>query len=217
VANVATNREVTAIDVERRLISLGAQSVRYGALINTAPLPAFLGLVRRLPDELERARARLRATPLYYLDVALETACGKDFHWAYVPERKYPFYRVGCYSHFSPLMAPAGKANLYVELASRTAPQLDELLPEVVAGLIEMGLIARPGDVRFARLRKLDPAYVIYDAEREGALALIEPFLREHGLISTGRYGAWNYSSMEDALLFGRSAAAEAAATSSTT
>jgi hypothetical protein len=70
--------------------------------------------------------------------------------------------------------------------------------------------------VRFARLRKLDPAYVIYDAEREGALAAIEPFLREHGLVSTGRYGAWNYSSMEDALLFGRSAAAAAVAISST-
>lgn len=215
VRNLVTNSEVTAIDLARRMIWFGATSVRYGALINTAPLPAFLGLLRPLPREIEQARARLRSTPLYYLDVALETPCGKDFHWAYVPEPKYPFYRVGCYSHFSPSMAPAGKANLYVELASRVEPELDTVLPEVVRGLLEMGWLTRPSDVRFARLRKLDPAYVIYDAEREGALGAIEPFLQEHGLISTGRYGAWNYSSMEDALLFGRGAAAKVAATSS--
>jgi hypothetical protein len=77
-----------------------------------------------------------------------------------------------------------------------------------------MGVIDSPGDVRFARLRRLDPAYVIYDRAREGALATIEPFLRHLQVISTGRYGGWNYSSMEDALLFGREAA-ELAATSS--
>jgi hypothetical protein len=36
--------------------------------------------------------------------------------------------------------------------------------------------------------------------------------LTEQRIISSGRYGAWNYSSMEDALLMGRSAARDAGA-----
>jgi hypothetical protein len=34
--------------------------------------------------------------------------------------------------------------------------------------------------------------------------------LQEQGIISAGRYGGWNYSAMEDALIFGRAAAQEA-------
>jgi hypothetical protein len=39
----------------------------------------------------------------------------------------------------------------------------------------------------------------------------VRPFLEEQGICLRGRYGAWNYSSMEDALLFGRDAARAAA------
>ena len=37
-------------------------------------------------------------------------------------------------------------------------------------------------------------------------------WLEEQGIVCAGRYGAWNYSSMEDALLMGRDAAARAIA-----
>ena len=92
-----------------------------------------------------RRAARLRCTHLYYLDVALNGPCQKPLHWVYVPEARYPFYRVGCYSNFSAAMAPPGKANLYVELADRREPDLGTLVPEVAAGLVEMGLIDVPG------------------------------------------------------------------------
>ena len=50
-------------------------------------------------------------------------------------------------------------------------------------------------------------ADVIFDHAYYAALAVIEPFLRDQHIVSTGRYGGWNYSSMEDALLLGRAAA----------
>jgi hypothetical protein len=93
---------------------------------------------------------------MYYLDVALNGPCNKPLHWVYVPEAQYPFYRVGCYSNFSAAMAPPGKANLYVELADRSPPDMATLVPEVARGLVEMGLIDVPEAVRFARLRVRD-------------------------------------------------------------
>jgi protoporphyrinogen oxidase len=142
--------------------------------------------------------------------VALDRRCGVDLHWAYVPEPRYPFYRVGCYSNFSAEIAPSGKACLYVELASREGPQMDQLLPEVAAGLIDMQLIERPEDILFAEPRRIDHAYVVFNHDYYRALEAIRPFLDEQRIISTGRYGGWNYSSMEDALIFGRDAAEKA-------
>jgi protoporphyrinogen oxidase len=204
---VELERAPRSIDFERRQLVFDDEVVEYGSLVSTIPLPALIGLLDRPPPEVRAAAQKLRCSHLWYLDVALERPAGKPFHWIYVPEEKYPFYRVGCYSHFSPAMAPEGKSNLYVELADRAEPELDRLLPRVAAGLVELGLIARPEEIAFARPRRIDWAYVIFDHDYFPALDVIRPFLERTGIQSAGRYGDWNYSSMEDALLYGRAAA----------
>jgi protoporphyrinogen oxidase len=170
----------------------------------------LLRLCTDLPGPVAEAASRLRCTHLYYLDVALNGPCQKALHWVYVPEAKYPFYRVGCYSNFSPAMAPPGKANLYVELADRSEPDLAKILPQVAQGLVEIGLIDVPEAVRFARLRRIDYVYVVFDHAYFASLETIRPFLAQANILSTGRYGGWNYSAMEDALRFGRDGAADA-------
>ncbi|MFT3774130.1 MAG: NAD(P)-binding protein [Minicystis sp.] len=210
VPQIELSRAPTAIDWRRRELRFEDEVVRYDALVSTAPLSTLLKLCVDLPGEVAEAAARLRCSHLYYLDVALNGPCRKPLHWVYVPEAKYPFYRVGCYSNFSAAMAPPGKASLYVELADRGEPDLGKLLPEVAAGLVEMGLIDVPEAVRFARVRRIDHAYVIFDHHYFPALEAIRPFLEAANIVSTGRYGGWNYSSMEDALRFGQEGAARA-------
>ncbi len=109
-------------------------------------------------------------------------------------------------------MAPEGKACLYIELADRNPPDLSALMPEVAKGLCEMGFIHSRQAIRFARLRRIDHAYVIFDHHYYSALQGIRPLLEEERIVSAGRYGGWNYSSMEDALIFGKQAAEQAAA-----
>ena len=210
VPQIELSRAPTAIDWQRRELHFEDEVVRYEALVSTAPLSTLLALCKDLPAPVAEAGRKLRCSHLYYLDVALNGPCQKPLHWVYVPEAKYPFYRLGCYSNFSAAMAPPGKANLYVELADRTAPDLGKLLPEVAAALVEMGLIDVPEAVRFARVRRIDHAYVIFDHHYFPALSAIRPFLAEANIVSTGRYGGWNYSAMEDALRFGQEGAARA-------
>ncbi len=204
---VETGLAPTAIDLGAREVIFGDVAVPYDELVSTLPLPTLLALATELPPEVRAAASRLRSTELYYLDVALNTPCEKPYHWVYVPEAKYPFYRVGSYSHFSAAMAPPGKGSLYVELADRAAPDLATLLPRVAEALVEMGMIRAPEAIRFARLRHLEHAYVIFDHEHYASLATVRRHLDSVGVLSTGRYGGWNYSSMEDALVFGREAA----------
>lgn len=197
------------IELAEKRLTFAQGDVVYERLVSSIPLNKLLELCGALPDEVARASSALRCTHLYYLDVALDKPARRDWHWVYVPEARYPFYRVGCYSNFSERMAPARGSSLYVELTERRTPDLDTLVPRVIEGLTELGAIASPADVAFVRLRRIDHAYVIFDHQHRRATDLCHEYLAEHGITSTGRYGEWTYSSMEDALESGRRAIAE--------
>ncbi|MBN2193155.1 MAG: FAD-dependent oxidoreductase [Polyangiaceae bacterium] len=205
------NQAPLRVDLVHREVHLPTGVVGYDVLVSTIPLPALVPLVDAVPEAVRAAASALRATPLYYLDVAVDAPAGAPYHWVYLPESHYPFYRVGCYSNFSAEMAPAGKSNYYVELVDRAPPDLDRLLPQVASGLREMGFLGPTGAIAFVRARRLDPAYVVFDRRCFAATEEVQAFLRERRVVSTGRYGGWNYSSMEDALAFGRDAARRAA------
>jgi protoporphyrinogen oxidase len=207
---IELSRAPQRIDLERRVLVFADEEVPFELLLSTVPLPALLKLLSHVPEAVALAASKLRSTHLHYFDLGLRVANPNPYHWIYVPEAKYPFYRVGCYSHFSDKLAPPGKSSLYVELAERRAPDPERALAAVVTGLCELGLLRGASDIELWRLRRLDYAYVIYDHNYRAALDVIEPFLKQQRIISTGRYGGWNYSSMEDALLMGRDAAGAA-------
>ncbi len=212
VGDIELQRSVRRIDLARKRLCFDDEAVGYDTLISTIPLPVLVALCEEVPEQVRRAAASLRCTSLSYVDIALRSPCRKPYHWVYVPETKYPFYRVGCYSSFSAAMAPVGCASLYVELVDRTPPELSALLPDLAEALIEMGLFDRPEAIVFARLRRIEHAYVIFDHNYFASLKTVQDFLRAQRVLSTGRYGGWNYSSMADALGFGRDAAVQASA-----
>lgn len=199
--------EVERIDHVRREVVAGGETVPYSALVSTMPLPELLRRMPGLPAGIERHASRLRCTSLRYLDVATRTRAPAGWHWAYVPEARFPFYRVGIYSNAVASMAPPGGSSYYVELADRGAPGAAEIRA-AVAGLVEIGAISDAADVVFAQPRHIDYAYVVFDDSYYEATAAIFRFLEQHGIHSRGRYGAWTYNAMEDCLLQGREVAA---------
>jgi protoporphyrinogen oxidase len=204
------NRAPKHIDVAARSLVFEDETVEFDSLISTAPLASMVKLLPDAPEAIKTAGSKLRCNALYYLDVATHTPSQTPHHWVYVPEAKYPFYRIGCYSHFSAALAPEGKACFYVELADRTPPDMDVLVPSVAKAMTEMGILKSPADLAFARLRKIDFAYVVFDHNYFEATETVFIYLDAVRLISAGRYGGWNYSSMEDALIFGRDAVKKA-------
>lgn len=204
-------RTARRIDLGRREIAFDDEVVRFDRLISTIPLPALVDLLVDVPEEVRAAAGALRCTRLWYLDVALHGPCERDWHWAYVPEPDIPFYRVGSYSNFSRAMAPPGAGSLYVELSSRDEPDLRSLLPIVAGHLVDMGIVTSPERIRFCRARCIESAYVVFDRHHQEAVRTLHAFLAAHDMRATGRYGAWTYASMEDAMLMGRESAAWAA------
>jgi protoporphyrinogen oxidase len=201
------------LDYRRRELTVGGERMPYAAVVSTLPLPELLRRMPGLPDEIELWASRLRCTTLRYLDLATRTRPPVDWHWVYVPEARYPFYRVGIYSNAVAAMAPSGGGSYYVELADR-GEVTAAAVHASVQGLAEMGAITSPADVVFADARVIDYAYVVFDEHYYPATQAIFAFLESHGIYSRGRYGGWTYNAMEDALIAGREVAQTLAAES---
>lgn len=178
--------------------------IDYRALISTIPLPELIARTPEAPPQVREAAAALRWVRWRYLDVATTKAVPADWHWVYVPEPRFPFFRVGVYSNAVASMAPAGAASLYVELQGREA---EPDMPAIARGLVEIGALGAVEDIRFSRTRDIEYAYVVFDEDHAPATSTIFAWLERVGVRSCGRYGAWIYNSMEDSILSGLAAA----------
>jgi protoporphyrinogen oxidase len=204
---IHTGSAFDRIDPDAHTITVGAQTLRYRALVCTIPLPELFARMDGLPPEVELAASLLRCTRVNYLNVATRRSPPVEYHWIYVPEEKYPFYRVGIYSNAVPAMAPPGRGALYVELASRDVRRIEDVLPDVARGLVAAGVIGAPEDILFADLRTIQYAYVVFDHQYYDATAALFRYLAQKDIYPRGRYGSWTYNAMEDCILAGREVA----------
>lgn len=204
---VRTGARVTGIDLRQRRVRLASgDELDYQRLVLTAPLPAVVRLLSDAPGEVREAADKLRSISLTVVEVGARDVGGERFHWAYFPEARFPFYRIGSPSLVNPALAPQGCRSFAVEFSHRGAADHALLIEQALAGLAECGLIDRD-QVLLCRARTIPVAYVLFDHAHESARRLVLDHLCAHGVQVAGRYGRWEYSSMEDALLSGREAA----------
>jgi len=157
------------------------------------------------------AAGKLRSVSVTVVEIGADDVGGQPFHWAYFPEERFRFYRVGSPSEVNPRLAPEGARSFAVEFSHRGPIDPGPLAAHAVASLHELGLLDR-ARVRLLRSRTIPVAYVLFDHDHAAARAQVIAHLRGHGVHVAGRYGNWEYSSMEDAILSGRDAARALAA-----
>jgi hypothetical protein len=99
-------------------------------------------------------------------------------------------------------MAPTGCHVLSVEatLPFGTRRGCGERWGEIRRGLERAGLLGRGEEPAVVDLVHVPYAYVLYDRNRAQVLPAILRELELRGVHSIGRYGAWEYGTMEDAL-----------------
>jgi protoporphyrinogen oxidase len=204
---VRTAARVAGIDLAARRMRLSSgEELGYGQLVLTAPLPAAVRLLAEPPAAVREAAARLQAVSVTVVEIGAIDNGGERFHWAYFPELRFPFYRIGSPSEVNASLAPKGCRSFAVEFSHRGRVDHLQLIEQALQGLEECGLLDR-GKVLLARARTIPVAYVLFDHQHAQARATVLDHLAAHGVQVAGRYGKWEYSSMEDALLSGREAA----------
>jgi protoporphyrinogen oxidase len=152
----------------------------------------------------ESAR-KLRYVSILDVNLGVEGPPAHDFHWVYFPEVEYPFYRVGIASNFCPGLAPEGFQALYVEIAMEPGTPWNraEVLQDACRALSKCGMLGKSAKISASHIFPIEFAYVLYDRHRRESLGPLLSHLEERGIYSIGRYGAWQYSTMEQAVLAG--------------
>jgi protoporphyrinogen oxidase len=208
-------RACTGIDVAgRRARFDDGEVIAFRQLVSTLPLDRFVDLAEAfvpgsVPPGVREARGRLRANSVLYFDIGVRGEAGthQDYHWVYVPESEFPFYRVGSYTAVEPSLAPTGHRSYYVELGQVGEVDPSRYEQPVLDGLQKIGIIDDQDDVLFMVPNVLSPAYVLFDGHYTDARATVLEWVKDQSVISIGRYGRWQYNAMEDALFEGMEAA----------
>ena len=207
-ATVRRGVAVRRIELAQRTLELeSGERLGWKTLIATVPLPHLVAMTADLPEELRGIASRLRAVAVANLNLGVRGAALRREHWLYVPEERFPFYRVGFPSNHGDL-APAGHHTVSVEITIPAGTALPAEAEELcLEGLEALGLLSSRRDIVTRSWARIDPAYVVFDGARHAALGSLRDAYQDADVVLAGRWAEWKYSTMEDALWDGATVA----------
>jgi protoporphyrinogen oxidase len=210
VPNIHLNESVTAIDTAAKVVRFASgKTAVYSKLISTMPLNKLIEkLEGPLPEQVLSAARKLQHNSILIVNLGVKGDDLTDKHWIYLPEKKFTAYRVGVYSNFSSALVPAGATSFYVEIGYQQGWNVDKdaLVTKAVEEMVEIGLIRSLDDILVKDVIDLECAYVIYDHNLNEGRKTIMDYLQQQDIVSISRYGNWEYSGMEEAMLQGKTA-----------
>ena len=197
--NLELETSVTGIDPVAKVVrTADGRSYPYDALLSTMPLNKLLGSIDGVPDELHQAAGDLVWSGSHIVGVGIDRPANSSKNWIYFPEPDVPFYRVTYLSNYSPYMTARPDQTLLLTETSQSAfkpEDADTIVDRVVDGLVATGLMEDEDRSRIVTTWLCSPSmsYPVPSVGRDAALGTIQPWLRERGISSRGRFGAWLY------------------------
>lgn len=207
IPNILTNHEILSIDYKNKIAHCkNGELIKYNILINTIPINKFLLILKNAPALVYEYAHKLKYVKVINFNIGIKKYKASPYHWIYFPEANFPFYRIGFYTNFTEALAPPNTTSMYIEVSCRQNEKIDvsETRDKVIKGLMDMGYIDNSSDIIAEQATIISPAYVIFDFKRSKIIARIKRFLAKNHIYTTGRFGSWDYSSMESALLNGK-------------
>jgi len=215
IANRALPQDVASISLrDKSLRTRDGNTFAWDMMFSSIPLKALCEVTG--DRELVSASAQLSHSSTISFNIGIQGHLYPDFeniHWLYVPDRAIPFYRVGFFSNIGEGMCTAGHHAMYVEVGLPSG-DLDrtnlvkDLQPQVIRSLEELGWVDSRKIICVV-VHIITHAYIHHTPERDVAVDIILSRLREHSIFPIGRYGLWDYTSMEDSMESARVAVLE--------
>ena len=192
--NICLSEEVISIDLQRHELRTTNRTLKYDNLISTIPLVKLIRLAN-IPYQKELFTWNKVLVFNLGFDIASDD---KANHWIYFPEKTYCFYRVGFYSN----IIPSDRMSLYVEIGFSNDDDVDvnSMLQQTLTDLQKAEIISNQRLVSWHSVI-MNPAYVHITEEGLEETQRIKKLLAVNNVYSIGRYGSWNYSSIEDNMI----------------
>jgi UDP-galactopyranose mutase len=212
------NTRIVGVSPSRRTITIqGGEEVAYEQLISTMPLPVLIRLMGdEAPNEVRRAAAGLKHISVRCVNIGVGREKLTEKHWIYYPEDTV-FHRIFVQGNASPHCNPPGGFGLTCEITY--SPQYkplpcdgDDLIKRCIEDCHKVGIFTPDDPVLVANQVDMPHAYVVYDHARPKNVATIRGWLKEQGILLSGRYSEWEYYNSDHAFLAGKKAAESARA-----
>lgn len=200
------NHCVQDIDIEKKIITFtNGNFDTFDLLITTMPLDTLLHLAKEPAAScVTKAKTKLLCNSVINFNLGIAHPHISDKHWIYLPEKQFPHYRIGFYHNFSSHMAPQGCSSLYGELSyMRQEHNLSEKITTALS-MTQQLLTIDESMIITKKIIPISHAYVIYNRWRDNHLPDLLNHLKSYNIHSIGRYGAWKYASMQEAILDGK-------------
>jgi len=216
--DVRLARGARAIDPQaRRVTFTDGTTESYEQLVSSVPLPALIPLIAGAPARVREAASRLAFSSAVMVNIGVPRDDLSDAHIRYIYDQDLIFVRLNYPHLLSPRTVPPGhgaiQAEIYFSDKYRPLTRTPEsLVDETIADLRRSGLLREDDRIAFREARYVRYANVIYDHDRAAALATVRAFLDETGVITCGRYGAWDHAWTDEAFISGEQAAERAIA-----
>ena len=185
-ARVNFKKEVKKIDLDSSLIFFtDGTSVKYTKLINTIPMPEFIGK-STAPPYIKSCAERLSCSTAFLINVVANHPPKVHNQWLYVYDADKYSTRISYTDLFSPQNGEPGKCGIQVEVYySKYRPKTESdqiIIKKVCDELIEMGLVENSDSIVATSSRLIEYANVIFDHERRSSLDSIYEYLSQYGL-----------------------------------
>lgn len=198
---VLLKTEVVNIDLNNKVAKLSNGSeIKYEYLINTMPLNKFLSLLGNYDELLNE----MSYNKVLVFNLGFDKAsplCKKE-HWLYIPSKDCNYYRVGFYNN----ILGDEKLSMYIEIGYNkddniTKEEIYKQLELTLKNLKESGIVDDNMKLVDYVPIIMDPAYVHVSTETTKKINELKEKLKNQGVYTIGRYGAWIYNSMEDSMV----------------
>ncbi len=211
---VETSEAVEFIDPKKKYIRMtSGVEEPYDFLISTLPLPVAYRMLKDTPDPIVHAAQKLHAISVLNINLGINRPNIHDQHWIYFPENEYIFSRVGFPMNFSMSAGPTGTSSMYIEITHAPAEtiNIEEATEKSILDLRKCGILQNGDQVLTRHVIDINYAYVVFDQHRQKHLQDLIGYLEARDIYAAGRYGQWDYYSMEDSILSGKKAADQVA------
>jgi len=187
---IRLNQEVIEIDCNKKSIRTPGYTFHYDKLVSTMPLNRLLKIIK--PQDQFPPANQLRHISTLVVNVVLKRK-RKRFHWVYLPEKQFPFYRVGFY--------PVEPYPIcYLEQTVSPDIPVDEkaLRRDIAYTLKKLKAIENSNEIIYFSTRIIPVSYIIFTRNWKTTVPSLLEQLKNHDIYSIGRFGTWNYTSMSD-------------------
>jgi protoporphyrinogen oxidase len=192
---LSLNEKVISIDVAQKMLKTNKRELTYDNIISTISFPQLLNLCRFPYDKSIYSWNKVLVFNLGFDKKGVD----KVNNWVYFPDKEICFYRIGYYDN----IFSDNRMSLYVEVGFDKGVKdidVEHYRQKMLNDLKKVGVITDQQLVSWHHIL-MDPAYVHITKDSIDDVKKQKEILATKNIYSIGRYGSWQYCSIEDNMI----------------